>query len=91
MDCNRCIPASNCTHGDCNRPLECLCEEGWRGENCTEPVIKSRCSQQNPCQNDGKCVDDAAGNYHCVCEQGFTGRHCKNKGKLLTTDMPNIL
>ncbi|XP_028396222.1 delta-like protein C [Dendronephthya gigantea] len=77
-DCNQCVPSSNCTHGYCVKPLECICKEGWKGENCNETTVpKSFCSQRNPCQNAGTCVDGAKGNYSCECKRGFTGRNCQ--------------
>ena len=80
-DCNHCVPSSNCTHGYCVKPLECICKEGWKGEYCNETTVpKSFCSQRNPCQNNGTCIDNTMGNYSCECKRGFIGRNCQLVG-----------
>ncbi|XP_038589925.1 tenascin isoform X4 [Micropterus salmoides] len=43
----------------------CVCQPGWKGPNCTEPVCP------NNCQDRGHCVDGK-----CECFQGFTGEDC---------------
>ncbi|XP_045922489.1 tenascin isoform X3 [Micropterus dolomieu] len=43
----------------------CVCQPGWKGPNCTEPVCP------NNCQDRGQCVDGK-----CECFQGFTGEDC---------------
>ncbi|XP_048414896.1 tenascin isoform X16 [Stegostoma tigrinum] len=43
----------------------CLCNPGWKGENCTEPECPENCNGRGTCIN-GKCL----------CEEGFTGEDC---------------
>ncbi|XP_009567715.2 tenascin isoform X1 [Cuculus canorus] len=43
----------------------CICEPGWKGPNCSEPV----CPQN--CFNHGLCVQGK-----CICNEGFTGEDC---------------
>ena len=32
--------------------------------------------ENNPCENGGKCQDDAKGSYTCLCLNGFSGKIC---------------
>ncbi|XP_059850447.1 tenascin-like isoform X6 [Hypanus sabinus] len=43
----------------------CLCNPGWKGENCSEPECPENCNDR------GTCIDGK-----CVCDAGFTGDDC---------------
>ena len=36
---------------------------------------RTSCSQ-NPCLNDGHCIEAASGSFECVCKSGFSGTTC---------------
>ena len=63
-------------YGDCsvltNNSYECLCDEHWIGENCTEYV---HCDP-NPCLSGGHCVN-AGNHFVCECQSGFSGKLCE--------------
>ncbi|OCT85075.1 hypothetical protein XELAEV_18023238mg [Xenopus laevis] len=43
----------------------CICNQGWGGENCSEPLCPLGCSGR------GTCIEGM-----CVCEPDFTGEWC---------------
>ena len=39
--CNECIPMNGCVNGHCGKtPNTCVCDEGYGGVLCNEPVCK---------------------------------------------------
>ncbi|PNF36740.1 Protein crumbs [Cryptotermes secundus] len=86
---NSCTKMDHCRnkpcllHGECiSLPdrYECKCAAGYSGNNC-EINNGSPCRRNNgnPCRNNGRCEEDAVGNYHCFCEGRFTGVHCETE------------
>lgn len=51
----------------------CECPLGYNGLHCEQSV--SSCAN-NPCENEGSCVDGPSG-YLCMCKRGFSGKKCK--------------
>ncbi|NP_001107287.1 tenascin-R precursor [Xenopus tropicalis] len=43
----------------------CICNQGWGGENCSEPLCPLECSGR------GTCIEGM-----CVCEPDYTGEWC---------------
>ena len=43
--------------------------------------------QNNPCQNNGQCMDDN-GSYSCKCKNGYTGINCEIGKK--TNDLKSV-
>ena len=40
-------------------------------------IIKAlKCIIDNPCKNNGDCVDLSGGEFSCTCKKGFTGADC---------------
>ena len=40
-------------------------------------IIKAlKCIIDNPCKNNGDCVDLSGGDFGCTCKKGFTGADC---------------
>ncbi|EMP32048.1 Fibrillin-2 [Chelonia mydas] len=52
--------------GSCNEE-SCLCQKGYTGTYCGQPVC------ENGCQNGGRCI----GPNRCACVYGFTGPQCE--------------
>lgn len=55
-----------CQNGECNDGV-CMCEEGWKGENCE--II------DDPCLN-VPCLNGSCDNGECDCDAGFEGSDC---------------
>ncbi|BES92452.1 Delta-like protein [Nesidiocoris tenuis] len=57
---------------------ECQCCPGYIGPHCEE---RDAC-YQNPCKNNGICVDISQGHdgavFQCLCPYGFTGKICED-------------
>uniref|UniRef100_A0A670KEG4 Fibrillin 3 n=1 Tax=Podarcis muralis TaxID=64176 RepID=A0A670KEG4_PODMU len=68
---NQCIVLQSCNvrcmnGGSCNEEA-CLCQKGYTGTYCGQPVCESGC------QNGGRCI----GPNRCACVYGFTGPQCE--------------
>ena len=53
--------------------FSCLCSNGFEGRNCE---VNTDDCKNNPCTNNGTCVDLIAG-YKCECASLYTGNHCE--------------
>jgi hypothetical protein len=68
--CTQCAPAPGCSEvgGNCTAPGECLCREGYTGDNCTECTqLAIGCSELG-----GYCTVPG----ECLCREGYTGDNC---------------
>ncbi|XP_019614633.1 PREDICTED: uncharacterized protein LOC109462522 [Branchiostoma belcheri] len=54
-------------HGSC-MGRTCICDRGWKGEDCSKP----NCNERNDCGEFGTCV----GPNICRCRNGWQGRAC---------------
>ncbi|XP_048832997.1 fibrillin-2b isoform X7 [Brienomyrus brachyistius] len=62
QSCNvRCMNGGSCSEDSC------LCQKGYTGAHCGQPVC------ENGCQNGGRCI----GPNRCACVYGFTGPQCE--------------
>lgn len=52
---------------------ECVCEDGWTGQNCEKEV--EMCSGAI-CKNDANCIN-LFQDYFCVCPKGTDGKQCE--------------
>ncbi|XP_045760507.1 protein crumbs isoform X2 [Maniola jurtina] len=65
-------------HGTCisrHDKYECHCTARYTGNNC-EVDAGDPCASQ-PCQNDGRCVEDPRGDYTCICPAHYHGTYCE--------------
>uniref|UniRef100_A0A8U7NV94 Uncharacterized protein n=1 Tax=Corvus moneduloides TaxID=1196302 RepID=A0A8U7NV94_CORMO len=56
-----------CMNGGSCSEESCLCQKGFTGTYCGQPVC------ENGCQNGGRCI----GPNRCACVYGFTGPQCE--------------
>ena len=61
--------------------FRCTCRTGFTGYTCE---IVDQCAQ-NPCQNQGVCVNYGSNSYVCECKAGCTGQSCENCVGVTTT------
>lgn len=81
--------ASPCTSNPCQNggqcidrgsSYQCLCREGFSGDNCELSVGRRNPCEPNPCQNGGQCTA-VDGKPVCSCPEEFEGEFCeKPKG-----------
>uniref|UniRef100_A0A8D0L9R6 Fibrillin 2 n=1 Tax=Sphenodon punctatus TaxID=8508 RepID=A0A8D0L9R6_SPHPU len=68
---NQCIVLQQCSircmNGGTCADDQCLCQKGYVGSYCGQPVC------ENGCQNGGRCI----GPNRCACVYGFTGPQCE--------------
>ncbi|XP_069857979.1 LOW QUALITY PROTEIN: fibrillin-3 [Dipodomys merriami] len=57
----------SCMNGGSCRGASCLCQRGYRGTVCGQPICDPSC------QNGGRCI----GPNLCACVYGFLGSHCE--------------
>lgn len=83
-----CSGSGTCVPSEQSTP-QCLCDVGYRGEDCAHCEIgfhrdslnrcvsDQRCAElaNNPCAPDGFCTDDD-GVIRCDCDQGYGGPRC---------------
>lgn len=55
----------------------CDCPIGYGGRHCEQ--LLSVCSN-NPCENDGTCIDGPSG-FLCACKLGYSGSRCQIRQK----------
>ncbi|XP_039248161.1 uncharacterized protein LOC120326021 [Styela clava] len=75
-----CLPGCNATHGDCKRPNECICRQGWEGELCDKCQTYPGCSH-GTCQKIFECnCDPGWGGMLCNLDLNYCTNHkpCKN-------------
>lgn len=71
---NPCQNGGECVeNGDA---YQCLCKEGYTGENCEKSTGLTDPCEPNPCQNGGQCtpVDNKP---LCVCPEQYEGEFCE--------------
>jgi hypothetical protein len=68
-DCTTCVPATGChpDYGYCKNPGDCICINGYKGENCSEVDV---CGNSNPCKSSEQCVNIATGPEFYSCSPG---------------------
>ncbi|GMT32652.1 hypothetical protein PFISCL1PPCAC_23949, partial [Pristionchus fissidentatus] len=87
--CEEGLPCATaqCNRGKCQPnngtlvPFVCICEEGYKGDRCDEPIIDLCIGQSKlQCENDATCE-----NNKCVCKDGFGGGLCEQMVPLLSS------
>lgn len=83
---NPCQNGGQCI--DRGSSYQCLCSEGFSGDNCELSVGRENPCEPNPCQNGGQCrvVEDKP---VCICPEGFEGEFCE-KPKGGGTGVPGV-
>ncbi|KAK0069574.1 protein jagged-1b [Biomphalaria pfeifferi] len=72
-----CVPSDDCSgHYDCNRVMgERICDRGWGGQQCDQPLEANLTCSASECSNRGQCVRTTRSSY-CCCNEGFEGERC---------------
>ncbi|GAA6084499.1 protein delta homolog 1 [Tachysurus ichikawai] len=84
--CEKCIPFPGCIHGTCKKAWECICEQGWVGNQCDQD---SHLCISQPCSVNSTCIESEEGGYLCICPPGYTGKNCQlKKGECLMNGSP---
>lgn len=47
-NCDVCIPLPECKYGFCERPMECICQEGFEGNFCEQAICSEVRSANSP-------------------------------------------
>ncbi|XP_076316874.1 uncharacterized protein LOC143229050 isoform X1 [Tachypleus tridentatus] len=64
-----CDLQNNCSgHGECVKINVCICESGWKGDDCSSPT----CKDIQDCYGKGTCI----GPNLCSCQNGWLEPHC---------------
>eukprot|EP00094_Tigriopus_californicus_P007839 TCALIF_07549-PA protein Name:"Similar to HSPG2 Basement membrane-specific heparan sulfate proteoglycan core protein (Homo sapiens)" AED:0.37 eAED:0.38 QI:0/0.3/0.22/0.87/0.7/0.67/31/0/1988 len=71
-----CENGSTCTPGKSKDKYLCVCQEGFKGQNCQ--LKTTQCDNLEPCRNGGRC-EGGTEFYKCFCPLGFGGRNCDKK------------
>ncbi|KAG7274990.1 hypothetical protein CRUP_001083 [Coryphaenoides rupestris] len=75
-------------HFTCGERGEIVCDAGWKGQYCTEPICLPGCDEEHgfylnycthhrPCLNGATCSNTGQGSYTCSCRPGFSGLSCE--------------
>ncbi|XP_048060135.1 attractin isoform X1 [Megalobrama amblycephala] len=66
---NNCSDRGECRVGNSSESVQCICEDGWKGEACDVPYCSSDCGfpLRGQCENGGK---------RCQCRPGWQGLDC---------------
>nr|CAD7409649.1 unnamed protein product [Timema poppensis] len=75
--CDECERYPGCLHGTCQKPWDCLCDEGWGGLFCNQDL--NYCTNHKPCRHGGTCFNTGQGSYTCSCPPGHTGTDCERE------------
>ena len=66
--------------GQCNTTIgECVCEEGYIGNDCSLPECPRNPITNDMCSLKGNCIENGGGsigNHTCDCDNGWTGEYC---------------
>jgi len=66
-------------HGHCGDAGTCICQQGWIGENCRDPMCPNDCSSHGSCTF---VSSDSPG--QCLCEYGWAGSDCSRQAAYVT-------
>ena len=71
-----CQQNSTCLEANSTTVTKCSCPHGFTGNLCDNIIQISNCAPENPCQNNGVCIEQDIG-YKCECPKGKIGNSCE--------------
>ena len=82
-----------CGSGTCVNLIgsyKCECQQGFCGNKCG---IIDPCLVENPCQFEGKCVENCKSepDYECECTDGHTGKNCTEVRSVVQLESGTLL
>ncbi|MGI5830478.1 MAG: formylglycine-generating enzyme family protein [Bradymonadia bacterium] len=84
--CDKAVCTPACVHGTCSESHQCVCEAGWKGEQCDLPICNVECTGNRVCTAPEVC-GCRAGWEGSNCDISVCEVECKNGGICLT---PNV-
>ena len=75
--CDMQCDEAKCQNGNCHENGVCLCDVGYKGDNCEIQI--SECDK-SPCSENGSngCNSVFPGDYFCDCRDGWMGKNCQH-------------
>ena len=75
--CDMQCDEEKCQNGNCHENGVCLCDVGYKGDNCEIQI--SECDK-SPCSEEGSngCNSVFPSDYFCDCRDGWMGKNCQH-------------
>ena len=75
--CDMQCDEEKCQNGNCHENGVCLCDVGYKGDNCEIQI--SECDK-SPCSEEGSngCNSVFPSDYSCDCREGWMGKNCQH-------------
>ena len=68
-------------HGQCAGDLTCNCDDGYKGDDCSEELCPNNCNGER-----GECKSVGSAPKGCVCKNGYAGSGCAEMSRTFCND-----